>query len=127
MIVSNYEHGYYDEDGRTHVVQKNEKGWTTYCYDILIKIKSAKSASIEHPEHPYIGLSYFGKDNKKMTVERVIQHFGFGDYWTVLAADENRSHAVWTLSKPGTAIEKTFTSKDALNWEKQLEDQVKGE
>jgi hypothetical protein len=61
-----------------------------------------------------------------MTVEKVIQHFGFGDYWVVLAHDENRSSICWVLTEYGNSFyEKRFPLASAADWEKQLKEQVK--
>jgi uncharacterized protein (DUF427 family) len=131
MITRHYQYGYYDEFDRTHVVHNDGYRITTYCSDIRIqayKIRNNRPESKYYPDHPYIGKSYINKTNgKKMTVKTVVQHFGFGDYWMIVAEDDKNSGIAWVLQNPGTGIEKRYEKSDMENrdWEAQLEAQIK--
>lgn len=127
MISKHYKHGYIDEFGRAHVVTSTEKGWMTTSYDILIqihKIRKNKTESILHPDHPYVGLSYKEENGRIMTVKEVVQHFGFGDYWAVVAEDEGKDGNAWILQEFGSSV---YEKKVSVHpeWEDQLKDQVR--
>ena len=112
MIVSNYEHGYYDEFGRTHVQYKTENGWGTFSTDLLIKIRELRGIEIgrsdEVPNHPYVGKSFIDKDGKKKTILRVYKSYNFGVEYGATYEDEHGSGSTFTLQRYGNSIFKMY-------------------